>query len=666
MKKFLITLLAFATLGFATAQNAIPNAGFEQWNVNPNYDDPVGWGTINGLTYLIGVKTVTKATAAADIHSGSFAIKLESKTVPLQGVAPGIAATGTINAQTQGVDGGVVFTKRPIALKGWYKYQPSGVDTGTIEANLFRWNTSTNQREDVGRAEFVMTTTVNSYTQFTANFTYTSANAPDSMVMILLTSSKANASPNGTKLFVDDLEMDYCSNFSISTSTSNATCTAADGTVNVTTTNGVNPINYAWSGGGSTATVAKAAGTYTVTVTDGNACTVTASATVASTPVAINVTASATSSTCGANTGTTTSSTNDGFGPYTYAWSNGGSTQNLSNLGAGNYTVTVTDSKGCTGTASASVTTPNGPSATSAVTDVLCNGGSTGHVDVATTGGTAPLDFLWSSGETTEDLTNVAAGTYTLTITDANNCEYVVSADVTEPAALSATPTATDVACYGQSTGTYNFNVTGGTPAYMFNPSVPTTPVAAGSYTHTITDGNGCATTSTAVVNQPAAALAVTLTATDASASTASDGAVNSTVTGGTSSYSYLWSNSSSADDLTNLPTGNYCVTVTDNNSCTVSACASVSAPSSISTVSENDFRIYPNPASGFFTVQSENLKNATIKVYAVNGALMIEKQTTSESETIAVADLPQGVYTCKIFNTEGVELFIGRILISR
>ncbi len=206
MKRKLLLISACFAFLLSHSQNAIPNAGFENWNNNPNYDDPAGWGTINGLTYFLGVKTVTKTT---DKHSGSFAIKLESKTVPLQGVAPGIAATGTINPSTQAVDGGVVFTQRPSAITGWYKYIPSGVDTGSVEAILWRWNAGT--REEVGIAEFTVSNTVNAYSQLTANFNYSSPAAPDSLVITILTSSGANNSPNGTQMFVDDLAFDFSS-----------------------------------------------------------------------------------------------------------------------------------------------------------------------------------------------------------------------------------------------------------------------------------------------------------------------------------------------------------------------------------------------------------------------------------------------------------------------
>lgn len=665
MKKILLTILSGMLLTGTFAQNAIPNPGFETWNPNPNYDDPQGWGTINGLTYILGVKTVTKTT---DKHSGSFAMKLESKTVPLQGVAPGIAATGTINAQTQGVDGGVAFNKRPIAMTGWYKYTPAAVDTGSVEAILTKW--SGGQRVEIGRAEFKVSNTVSSYTQFSVNFSYSSANAPDTLVMIILTSSGANTSPNGTVLFIDDLAFDYCSNFSVAASSTNATCTATDGSVTVSNTNGQSPFTYAWSGGGSGATETKAAGTYTVTVTDANACSLTASATVSASSIVLGITASATATACGSNTGTATASTTDGNAPYSYLWSNNASTQNLSSLGAGNYTVTITDSKGCSGTASTSVTTPNGPSATASVTDVLCFGDQTGAVNVNVSGGTAPLTYTWSNNAGTEDISGVAAGSYSLTITDNNSCSFVVNATIQQPATIpGGSFTNTPITCYGANDGVITPGFSGGTLPYSFNwsPNVADlNAVNEGTYNVTVTDANGCiVVTDQLIIDQPDS-ISITLTPTDASTSTANDGAVAAAVAGGVGSYSYGWSNSSNSASLTNVGTGNYCVTVTDANACSAVACAAVSAPNGIGSVKGVSYSIYPNPASSVITLQSDELKGATLRIYGTDGALKAEHILSANKEIINVSGLPQGVYTYHIFSIEKSEPVTGSILISR
>jgi large repetitive protein len=144
-----------------------------------------------------------------------------------------------------------------------------------------------------------------------------------------------------------------------------------------------------------------------------------------------------------------------GTAPYTYLWSNGATTEDLTNVVAGTYNVTITDANGCTTTASGTVTQPAAALAgTTTTTPVLCFGDATGAVNLTVTGGTAPYTYLWSNGATTEDLTNVIAGTYNVTITDANGCTTTASGIVTQPAAaLAGTTTTTAVLCFGDATG---------------------------------------------------------------------------------------------------------------------------------------------------------------------------------------------------------------------
>ncbi|MBK8192263.1 MAG: SprB repeat-containing protein [Lewinellaceae bacterium] len=124
----------------------------------------------------------------------------------------------------------------------------------------------------------------------------------------------------------------------------------------------------------------------------------------------------------GASTGAINLTVTGGTGSKTYIWSSGQTTEDLNNIAAGTYTVTVTDANGCTKTTSATVTQPPAISLSISVTNVLCNGASTGAINLTAIGGTGSKTYIWSSGQTTEDLTNIAAGTYTVTVTDANGC----------------------------------------------------------------------------------------------------------------------------------------------------------------------------------------------------------------------------------------------------
>ncbi|MBE1615962.1 SprB repeat-containing protein, partial [Flavobacterium sp. SaA2.13] len=111
-----------------------------------------------------------------------------------------------------------------------------------------------------------------------------------------------------------------------------------------------------------------------------------------------------------------------GTAPYTYVWNTTATTQDLTGLPAGTYEVTVTDANGCTATASVTVTQPTVLSASGTATNVSCNAGSNGAVDLTVTGGTAPYTYVWNNAATTQDLTGLTASTYDVTVTDANGC----------------------------------------------------------------------------------------------------------------------------------------------------------------------------------------------------------------------------------------------------
>ncbi|NBP30700.1 MAG: hypothetical protein EBV23_14190, partial [Flavobacteriia bacterium] len=123
-----------------------------------------------------------------------------------------------------------------------------------------------------------------------------------------------------------------------------------------------------------------------------------------------------------------------GAAPYTYAWSNNAASQDINNLIAGTYTVTVTDANNCSTTTSATVTAPNALSLNALPNDVLCFGASTGSIDLTPSGGTAPYNYQWSNNTSLQDPQNLVAGTYTVTVTDANGCTSTTSATVSQPA----------------------------------------------------------------------------------------------------------------------------------------------------------------------------------------------------------------------------------------
>lgn len=355
--------------------------------------------------------------------------------------------------------------------------------------------------------------------------------------------------------------------------------------INVEVIGGTAPYTYAWSNGQTTEDLSGlGVGTYSLTVTDSKNCT--ASITVDITePSVLGQNGIVTDANCnGGSDGAIAISTYGGTLPYVYSWSSGQNTEDLINVPAGAYILTISDGHGCTDIGNYNVGQPaTAVSVTTIGTNVNCNGGSDGAIDATVSGGTPGYTFEWSSASggmlpyTTEDLAGLPAGTYTIYVTDRNGCEAQTSQTITQPAQpLSSSETIVDVLCYGNATGSIDPGISGGTAPYTYSWSngastATITSVVAGVYGLTVTDQNGCSESWTYEVIEPSDSLFVGLTGTDILCFGESTGAVSSIVTGGTSGYIYSWNTGSSATSISNLVAGTYDLMVTDANGCTQS-----------------------------------------------------------------------------------------------
>ena len=228
---------------------------------------------------------------------------------------------------------------------------------------------------------------------------------------------------------------------------------------------------------------------------------------------------------------------------------------------------------------------------------VKCPGGSDGAINASVSGGTPGYTYSWTasaggtipSGQATNmNLNNLIAGTYNLTVTDSKGCTATTSQSITQPAAIAITPSVTSVGCFGDNTGAIALTIAGGTAPYTYlwndgNTSKDRTGLAPGTYSVTLTDTNGCKITQSGIsITQPAAALALSETHTNILLTGSSTGAINLTVTGGTSPYTYAWTGAGvvvASEDQTGLAAGVYSVTVTDARGCVASLSVTLTEP---------------------------------------------------------------------------------------
>ena len=323
------------------------------------------------------------------------------------------------------------------------------------------------------------------------------------------------------------------------------------------------------------------AGNYTLSVTDANSCVVTQTFVINEPNSLVAVISNTTQANCGVANGSASITVTGGTAVFTYSWTTPSTTYTTSaattnSLSAGNNNVTVTDVNGCTTQTNVTITNPNAPSIAITFTNVLCYNMASATASANVVGGTPAYTYSWSNGGTTPVISNVIAGSYTLTVIDASLCKATQTLSITQPtSAVNLVSSVTgNIACFGQSTGAVTTTVTGGTPAYTYTwqpggfVTSSLSNVVGGIYTVTVRDNNGCTQTNTVIIASPTSSLTISLTNSVQSICEQSNGSINIDVSGGTLSYNYLWNTGSQNQNLTNVAAGSYTLIVTDNNGC--------------------------------------------------------------------------------------------------
>lgn len=362
----------------------------------------------------------------------------------------------------------------------------------------------------------------------------------------------------------------------------------SNGAIDITVSGGTGSYSYIWSNGATTQDInGLIAGNYGLTITDASSCQASFNYTI-NQPQQLTLVLQAINVACFGNTnGAVNLTVLGGTGPFTYSWSNGATTEDISGLTANTYSVSVTDANGCTANGAATVTEPAAITLSTNVTNATCSGVNNGTIDLVLNGGTGPFTFFWSNGATTEDITGLGAGIYTVTVTDANNCQANTSDTITQPTSINLTTGSTASTCSGN-TGTATVTASGGSGSYTYqwnDPLNQTTATAinlsAGTYSVIVSDGTGCVT-ATSVIVSSSSGLSATAAVTNATCNGASTGAIDITVIGGNAPFTYLWSNSATTQDISNIPSGSYSLLITDSTNCTYFISATVNQPQAI------------------------------------------------------------------------------------
>ena len=436
-----------AANGSASATGAGGNGNFAYtWS---NGDKTAAVTGLSAGTYTVTVNDGNNCTATATVSIGQPSLLVANASATAQ--TANLAADGTATAAPSGGTSPYTYI--------WNTGGTSATITGLLPGNY----TVTITDAAPGGCTAVQTVTVNAYN-----------------CAIQASATSVNVSCNG----------------------------AANGSASAAVVGGTAPFTYLWSTGAVTPTVmGLAPGQYTVAVTDAANCPSQASFTI-SQPNLLEANAT-TSKASGpaASDGSATAGPTGGTAGYTYAWSNAGTTATITGLVPGTYTVTVTDANTCTAVQTVTVGFIDCTITSNVATlDPLCNGQSNGSATVALTGGTTPFGYLWSNGGTAAANANLAAGTYTVTATDANGCTLTATATLADPDLLVLTIDATvNPECPTSLTGSVSASAVGGTGTlgYLWNNGQNTPAISnlgVGTYTVVVTDGNGCKSTQTATL----------------------------------------------------------------------------------------------------------------------------------------------------------------------
>ena len=397
----------------------------------------------------------------------------------------------------------------------------------------------------------------------------------------------------------------------VSASITNVSCNGlTDGQLTTNTAGGNGPYTFSWSNGDTLPTTdSLAAGTYTVTASGDGGCVVSNNFNVTEPAILALALDSLDDVVCnGFGDGKAFVSTSGGTAAYTYAWSNGTATEDALNLQVGTHSLTVTDANGCQDSLSVTISEVNPIALSSSKTDITCYGLDDGTASTIAIGGGGIYTYAWSGGAATSTANGLSSGETHLTVTDQNGCVAMDTVDIAEPDSLIMSIGSENLTCYESNDGSASATVSGGrTPyAYLWSNSVTIDSIQsliASTYAITVTDSSGCVKIDSAVVTQPDSISIVLSVTQNILCFGDSNGAINSTVSGGTTPYSFSWTGGA-GDSLTMVSAGTYTLTVTDTNGCNTNKSIALNEPAALVLTldSLNDLSCFESADGAIFT----------------------------------------------------------------
>jgi len=458
---------------------------------------------------------------------------------------------------------------------------------------------------------------------------------------------------------------------SVNSNFTNVSCFGdSTGSIDITTDGGTPGYTYLWSSevGGVLPYSSEdlsmiPVGSYTLIATDLKGCQDIINQVISGPSLPLNTSPSYTNILCnGESTGEINPNIFGGTSGYSYIWSNSSNQEIASGLIAGDYSLTVTDTNSCVKEFNYQLTEPlSSLSMSSSKTDVKCYGDSTGEVFLDVMGGAGGYSYLWSNGSDSKDISNLFEGSYSVVVTDSNNCSISDNIVIDQPLApLTLSSSVTNVGCYGEATGGIDLVINGGTTPYFkqwsnsssFILSDTTSELSnqlSDTFLVVVTDIKGCTEELTSAISQPTAPISISGLSNFVNCNGLSDGSIDIDVSGGAQEYSYVWSNGSTDEDLTDLSAGTYLITVTDTSNCIETNSFVVTEPSSALSVSLSKMDVM---CSGGLDGQIESMVQGGTQPYTY----LWSNNENSEN----LIGISAGVYTLNVTDENGCSAFTG------